>query len=130
MNLFRERKDLVVKVFHGGDEDEPFICAVNGECRVSVLCDIEELLMGEDHEFSSGSGEYTYKAAYDAGQYDEMGRCENLPYWELTEIGFEAPGWMDMTHEPESFVANVEEPCPNCGIVDCHLDSLNGCIPF
>lgn len=130
MSLFRERKDLVVKVFHGGDDEAPFICAVNGECTVDVLSEIEEWLMGEEHEFSSGAGEYTYEAAYDDGQYDEMGNCENLPYWELTEIGFEVPGWMDMSHEPETFNAEPGEPCPNCGIVDCLTDRLHGCIPF
>ena len=131
MSLFRERKDLVIKVWNAGDDDEPFICAVNGECTVDVLATIEESLMGEDHEFSSGPGEYVYAATYDDGQYDlETGRCEISPCWELTEVGFEKPDWMGMTHEPETFEVTLDKPCPNCGIVNCHDDYLYGCIPF
>lgn len=127
MSLFRDRKDLVVKVWNAGDDDDPFICAVNGEVTIDALAEIEEELKGE-HEFSSGPGEYTYEAAYDDGQYDDMGRCEIAPGWELTEIGFEKPDWMSMTHEPEAFVPSSDEPCTDCGNPQCSFK--HNCFPF
>jgi hypothetical protein len=125
--LFRSRQDLIVKVYNAGDDDEPFICAVNGEVTVDALAEIEEELKGE-HEFSSGPGEYTYGAAYDDGQYDEMGRCELAPYWELTEIAFEKPDWMSLSHDPEKA---EKRPCMSCGRIDCGTDDdFERCIPF
>lgn len=118
MSLFRDRKDLVVKVWNGGDDDDAFICAVNGEVTIDRLAEIEEELRGE-HEFSSGPGEYVYEATYDDGQYDDWGRCEIAPGWELTEVSFEKPDWMSMTHEPETFVPPSDEPCDGCGDADC-----------
>lgn len=118
MSLFRSRKDLAVKVWNAGDDDDPFICAINGEVTVNALAEIEEELKGE-HEFSSGPGEYTYEAAYNDGQYDDMGRCEIAPCWELTEIAFEKPDWMSMTHEPEKHVTPSDEPCDDCGEAGC-----------
>lgn len=127
MSLFRARKDLIVKVFHPGDDDEPFICAVNGEVTVDALAGIEEELKGE-HEFSSGPGDYTYSAVWDDGQYDEMGRCELAPYWELTEIAFDKPDWMSMSHDPEKA---GEKPCMTCGLINCGSeDVFDHCIPF
>jgi hypothetical protein len=115
--LFRSRKDLIIKVFHPGDEDEPFICAVNGEVTVDALAGIEEELKGE-HEFSSGPGDYTYAATYDDGQYDEMGRCELAPYWELTEIAFEKQDCL--VDEAEASPApSSDEPCDDCGDTLC-----------
>ena len=127
MSLFRSRKDLVVKVFNAGDDDDAFICAVNGEVSIDGLSGIEEELAG-DHKFSSGPGEYTYEAAYNDGQYDDMGRCEFRPCWELTEIGFEKPDWMSMTHEPETFSPSSDEPCADCGDPRCSFK--HNCFPF
>jgi hypothetical protein len=127
MSLFRSRKDLIVKVYNAGGDDEPFICAVNGEVTVDALAKIEEGLNGE-HEFSSGPGDYTYIAVYDYGQYDEMGRCELAPYWELSEIAFEKPDWMSVSHEPEKA---EKKPCMSCGLIDCGTnDVFEQCIPF
>jgi len=126
-DLFRPRKDLVVKVWNAGDDDEPFICAVNGEVTVDALAEIEEELKGE-HEFSSGPGEYTYSAVWDDGQYDEMGRCELAPYWELSEIAFEKPDWMRMSHEPDKHVPQTGEPCTDCGSASCSFK--HNCFPF
>jgi hypothetical protein len=118
MSLFRARKDLVVKVFHAGEDDEPFICAVNGEVTVDALAEIEDELRGE-HEFSKGPGEYVYCACYDQGEKDELGNVHFLPFWELTEISFEQPDWMSMTHEPEKHVPPSDEPCDDCGEAGC-----------
>ncbi len=123
--VFRSRKDLVVKVFNGGDDDDAYIFAVNGEVTVDSLAEIEEELKVE-HEFSSGPGEYVYYAVYDNGQYDEFGNCEFRPFWELTEVSFENPDWMSMTHEPQEFQFK-DDPCPKCGISDI---SCLCCIPF
>lgn len=130
MSLFRSRKDLIIKVFHAGDDDDPFICAVNGEVTVDALAEIEEELKGE-HEFSSGPGDYTYGAVWDDGQYDEMGRCELAPYWELTEIAFEQPDWMSLSHEPEKAepAPSTGEPCIDCGSPSCSFKH-NCQIPF
>jgi hypothetical protein len=125
MSLFRSRKDLIIKVFNGGDDDDAYIFAVNGEIVVDKLAEIEDELKGE-HEFSSGPGEYTYEAVYDDGQYDDMGRCEISPGWELTEVSFEKPEWMSMSHEPQELQFK-DEPCPKCGISDI---SCLCCIPF
>lgn len=117
--LFRSREDLIVKVFHAGGDDDPFICAVNGEVTVDALAEIEEELKGE-HEFSSGPGDYTYSAVWDDGQYDEMGRCELAPYWELTEIAFEKPEFMSLVDEAESLPErSSDEPCDDCGDTLC-----------
>lgn len=115
--FFRSRKDLIVKVFHAGDDDEPFICAVNGEVTVDALAEIEEWLKGE-HEFSSGPGDYTYGAVWDDGQYDDMGRCELAPYWELTEIAFEK--LERLVDEAEALPApSSDETCDDCGDPGC-----------
>lgn len=116
--LFRSRKDLIVKVYNAGDDDEPFICAVNGEVTVDALAEIEEELKGE-HEFSSGPGDYTYGAVWDDGQYDEMGRCELAPYWELTEIAFEKPGCLVDEAGALPAPPSSDEPCDNCGDPGC-----------
>ncbi|OIN44540.1 hypothetical protein [Pseudomonas costantinii] len=115
-SLFRAKKDLVVKVFLLDDGDDPFICAVNGEIGLHGLTMIEEQLSW-DHEFSRGPGEYIYEAAYDDGQYDEMGRCEIRPFWELTEISFEKHP------EPDASI----DGCAKCGVTDI---SCLCCIPF
>ncbi|MEO8644548.1 hypothetical protein [Pseudomonas sp.] len=117
-DLFRPRKDLVVKVWNAGDDDDAFICAVNGEVTIDALAEIEEELKGE-HEFSSGPGEYVYCACYDQGESDEFGNVLFRPYWELTEVSFEKPDWMSMTHEPETFVPPSDEPCDDCGNPNC-----------
>lgn len=127
MSLFRSRKDLVVKVFNAGDDADAFICAVNGEVSIDGLAGIEEELAGE-HEFSSGPGEYTYEAVFNDGQYDDMGRCEFRPCWELTEIAFEKPDWMSMSHEPEKHVPQTGEPCTDCGSASCSFK--HNCFPF
>ena len=115
--LFRPRKDLIVMVCNAVDDDEPFICAVNGEVTVDALAEIEEELKGE-HEFSSGPGDYTYIAVWDDGQYDEMGRCELAPYWELSEIAFEKAECL--VDEAEALPApSSDEPCDDCGDTLC-----------
>ncbi|MFI8643866.1 hypothetical protein ACIGJK_03550 [Pseudomonas iridis] len=120
-----------MKVFLASDGDEPFICAVNGECSISALTEIEESLWSEEHEFSSGPGEYVYEAVYDDGQWClETGRCELAPYWEFTEIGFEQHEWVRLSDEPQTPRENPDGPCPNCGDVDCDKRPFNGCIPF
>lgn|GEM_PF-1425840 len=125
--LFRSRKDLIVKVFHAGDDDEPFICAVNGEVTVDALAEIEEELKGE-HEFSSGPGDYVYYACHDSGESDEFGNVLFRPGWELTEIAFEKPDWMSLSHEPEKA---GQKTCISCGLVDCGTDDfIERCIPF
>jgi hypothetical protein len=128
MSLFRERKDLVVKVWNAGDDDDPFICAVNGEVTVDALAEIEEELKGE-HEFSSGPGEYVYYACYDQGESDECGNVLFRPSWELTEVSFEKPDWMSMTHEPEKHVAPSDELCDDCGLAGC-IFKHHCAIPF
>jgi hypothetical protein len=129
MSLFRERKDLLVMVFNSGDGDQPFICAVNGEVSVHGLTMIEEQI-SDDHEFPDGPGQYTYEAAWVDSQYDEMGNCEFRQCWELTQITFERPDWMILPGELQKEWQRNGDPCPTCGIVDCHKDFLNGCIPF
>jgi hypothetical protein len=127
MSHFRARKDLLVKVWNGGDDDDAFICAVNGEATIDALAEIEEELKGE-HEFSSGPGEYVYCACYDQGESDEFGNVLFRPYWELTEVSFEKPDWMSMTHEPETFVPSSDEPCADCGDPRCAFKHT--CFPF
>ena len=125
--LFRQRKDLIVKVYNAGDDDDPFICAVNGEVTVDALAEIEEELKGE-HEFSSGPGEYVYYACHDQGESDECGNVLFRPYWELSEIAFEKPDWMSLSHEPEK---SEKRPCMSCGLIDCGTDDVfEQCIPF
>jgi hypothetical protein len=126
--LFRSREDLIIKVFHAGDDDEPFICAVNGEVSRDGLGAIEEELSSDDHEFLCGPGEYTYEATWNDGQYDDMGRCEFRPCWELTEIAFEKPDWMSLSHEPEKAAPPSAEPCIDCGSTSCAFK--HNCFPF
>lgn len=127
--MFRSKNDLLVKVFLPGEGDDPFIFAVNGHVSIDGLAGIEEELTGGDHEFSNGPGDYTYVACYDDGQYDEMGRCELRPGWELTLVSFEIPEAMkDEPVRPPDL--DEGDPCPNCGVIDCYKDPFNGCIPF
>lgn len=116
--MFRLRKDLVIKVWNAGDDDDAFICAVNGEVTIDALAEIEEELKGE-HEFSSGPGEYVYYACHDQGESDEWGNVLFRPYWELTEIAFEKPEWMSLTHEPEKADPPSDETCDDCGEAGC-----------
>jgi hypothetical protein len=117
--LFRPRKDLVVKVYNAGDDDEPFICAVNGEVTVDALAEIEEEIKGE-HEFSSGPGDYVYYACHDPGESDEFGSVLFRPGWELTEISFEKPEFMSLVDEAESLPErSSDDPCDDCGDPGC-----------
>lgn len=133
MTLFRARGDLVIKVFNGCTDHEcddcsAFITAVNGECTVDVLAQIEEQI-GEDEEiFLKGAGEYTFEAKFVDRQQDDMGNVEFPEFWELTEIAFVVPDWMNITHIDES----TEKPkCMTCGKVNCGTEFVfDRCIPF
>ena len=107
----------VPKVYNAGDDDEPFICAVNGEVTVDALAEIEEELKGE-HEFSSGPGDYVYYACHDSGESDEFGNVLFRPFWELTEIAFE--NLERLVDEAEGLPApSSDEPCDDCGDPSC-----------
>ncbi|CAI1768244.1 Uncharacterised protein [Serratia fonticola] len=67
---------------------EPFICAVNGKCTIAALEEIEKDI-NECHDDMNEAGNYTFECAWFAGQYDELGRCEQAPGWELNMIKFE-----------------------------------------
>lgn len=125
MSLFRERKDLAIKIMHMAG-DEPFIIAVNGECTTDALREIEEQISGEEHEFDSGPGLYTYEAYFMQGERDEFGRSMFKDCWELTQMDFEQPGWAKPV-DPSA----PSNPCPTCGLVDCGgVDFFEQCIPF
>lgn len=63
--------------------DEPFICAVYGRCTTYCLAEIE-LDMKSMREDFTDDGEYEITCSYFKGQYDEYGRCELPPGWELS----------------------------------------------
>lgn len=119
MSLFRARGDLVIKVFFQKGDD-PFICAVNGAVTVDDLAKIEEELTSEDHEFEKGDGDYVFGSTYYSGQFDDLGRCEIAPGWELAEISFEP-----VKHD------EAEIKCMACGKVNCGTEFVfDRCIPF
>lgn len=79
--------NLQVTVFICADV-EPFICAVNGKCTIDALEEIEKDI-NECHDDMVEDGNYTFQCAWFPGQYDELGRCELAPGWELDQIKFE-----------------------------------------
>ena len=79
---------LIVDVFRI-DGDDPFICAVRGKATIDVLTQIEADIR-EHADFGKGEGIYRFEPTWYAGQFDEYGRCELRPGWELEEVGFEA----------------------------------------
>jgi hypothetical protein len=68
--------------------DGVFICAVNGQCTIDGLQEIENDI-NDCHEDMVESGNYTFACDWFPGQYDELGRCELAPGWELDQIKFE-----------------------------------------
>lgn len=79
---------LQVTVFICSDV-EPFICEVNGKCTIAALEEIEKDI-NEYHDDMGEAGNYTFECTWFPGQYDELGRCEQAPGWELGKIKFEA----------------------------------------
>lgn len=67
--------------------DEPFICAVYGRCTTYCLAEIELEMKSMLEDFID-DGEYEITCSYFKGQYDEYGRCELSPGWELSITGF------------------------------------------
>lgn len=78
---------LQVTVFICADVD-PFICEVNGKCNIDALEEIEKDI-NECHDDMDEAGNYTFECTWFPGQYDELGRCELAPGWELNQIKFE-----------------------------------------
>lgn len=85
-------KTLTIEVLYMGTGEQPFVCAINGRISMGAFRAIEKELR-EEQEYSGGAGLYLYEAKYDSGQYDEFGRCEIRPGWELTQINHN-PNWM------------------------------------
>lgn len=82
-----EDAELMIEVFHLGEGDEPFICAVHGKVTIEALQQIAAEFEQEDY-FPHGPGNYRFQATHFAGQYGFEGRCELAPGWELSEVGF------------------------------------------
>lgn len=122
---FRTRDNLPIKVMHVAGDD-PFIIAVNGECTTDALHEIEEQISGEEHEFDSGPGLYTYEAYFMQGESDDFGRSMFKDCWELTQVAFEKPEWAKPV-DPDA----PKPACRMCGLVDCGgVDIFDQCIPF
>lgn len=69
--------------------DYLFICGVNGNVTTWMLNQIEDSLgENEEHTFDKGPGTYLFKATYDPGQYNDEGRCELPPCWDLELVYF------------------------------------------
>lgn len=72
------------------DMFEPFICGVDGGVTLDELKAIEkEFIDNHQDNGCHQDGNYRIKCSWYSGQYDEMGRCELSPGWELDLIGFE-----------------------------------------
>lgn len=128
LNLYRgeflSRANLTIRVMHEGGDERPLITAVNGECTIESLSDIEEQL--REHEFGDGPGDYVFEAFFMDAQKDDYGRTELSAFWELTQVRFQIFEHMKPV-DPNS----PKKPCPTCGLVDCGgKDFFDQCIPF
>lgn len=68
--------------------DPPFITHINGNFCLHVLESIEKQESDDTERYDKGEGDYTFSARFCRGQYDECGREELAPYWDLEFISF------------------------------------------
>ena len=89
----------LIEVFYSGDD--AMINGAHGYITSEMLEMIEADFSGNgDDGFEKGVGSYLFEAKYDDGQFDEYGRCEIKPYWELTEIAFKPMETLQQTTIP------------------------------
>ena len=87
MKFPSDNNKIILEVFYSGDD--AMICGAFGYVSSEMIEMIEADFSGNgDDGFEKGVGSYLFEAKYDDGQFDEYGRCEIKPYWDLTEIVF------------------------------------------
>ena len=78
----------LIEVFYRAG-DPPFVCGVNGNVTTGMLDEIEaDIDENSEDLLREGCGTYLFKATRFSGQYDEKGRCELSPCWELDLVLF------------------------------------------
>lgn len=85
---YSEGLEVTFCLCHGAD---PFICAVNGNCTIDNLDEIEKEVRENSYDDMKLDGRYKFRCAWYAGEYGEYGVCEIAPGWELELINFEPP---------------------------------------
>ena len=72
----------------GKEEGSAFIHDIRGKFTLEALTEMQSYFNEEIDEFYQGDGDYKMLANHNSGQFDEMGRCEFPPHWELDLIKF------------------------------------------
>lgn len=90
MPAYPESESVLVSVFYLGAGDDPFIFHVNGKVTVKALTEIEEEIRSDERYMGEGAGDYVFSVSRFDGQYDEYGRCEFPPGWEINFESFAA----------------------------------------
>jgi hypothetical protein len=82
-----------------------FVCGIHGSVTGGTINEIEhDFAENPDLELerlTRGDGRYLFSAEWDSGQFDNTGRCELPPYWDLTLVGFRAFGTDPLTEGEE-----------------------------
>jgi len=85
----KENETHIAVLYLAGDP--PFIYAVRGMATEESISECNAALAADpDAYFGHGDGEYVFSVSYFSGQYDEYGRCEFPPGYEMHEQGYEA----------------------------------------
>jgi hypothetical protein len=70
------------------ENDEPFICGINGKTTIAMLQMIEKSLDESENLFDKGDGTYCFNVIYNNAETDDNGRVQIESYYELSLLKF------------------------------------------